>query len=231
MPLETPPTPVYGPDTFAQLSELSRILLDNDEYLEQQIDEGGGGTPPNASTTQRGVVELATNAEAVAGTDSERAVTPAALAAAMGGVVMTRRMSTDQPIPRAAWTRVDYDVEESSAGGITYSNGYMTIPDPGVYLIGAVAAARAGTERNGRRLARIIRATGSQAIITNEVNPILAGGSTVCTSISLVTPFVVPSGGESFAVNIYVANNSTEVDNPLPMYAPDGLFYAVKLSR
>jgi hypothetical protein len=37
----------------------------------------------NASLTGRGAVELATNAEAVAGTDTERAVTPAALAAAL----------------------------------------------------------------------------------------------------------------------------------------------------
>ncbi len=41
------------------------------------------GIDINASTSQRGVVELATDSEAIAGTDAERAVTPAALKAAL----------------------------------------------------------------------------------------------------------------------------------------------------
>lgn len=41
---------------------------------------------PSASATAVGVVELATNAEAVAGTDTARAVTPAALAAAIAAL-------------------------------------------------------------------------------------------------------------------------------------------------
>ena len=42
---------------------------------------GGGTTPANASTTTRGIVELATNAEAQTGTDTQRAVTPAGVEA------------------------------------------------------------------------------------------------------------------------------------------------------
>lgn len=37
---------------------------------------GGGGTPPTASTTEAGVIEIATLAEVTTGTDSVRAVTP-----------------------------------------------------------------------------------------------------------------------------------------------------------
>ena len=39
--------------------------------------------PAQATTTSQGIVELATSAEAIAGTDTERAVTPATLAAAL----------------------------------------------------------------------------------------------------------------------------------------------------
>ena len=47
------------------------------------VGRAGGSTvtPPNASTTVAGLVELATNAETITGTDASRAVTPAALAA------------------------------------------------------------------------------------------------------------------------------------------------------
>ena len=41
---------------------------------------GGGGTPPDASETVKGIIELATNAEVQTGTDTVRAVTPAGLA-------------------------------------------------------------------------------------------------------------------------------------------------------
>jgi hypothetical protein len=42
-----------------------------------------GHVPAQATTAAKGIVELATNAEAVTGTDTERAVTPAGLAAAL----------------------------------------------------------------------------------------------------------------------------------------------------
>lgn len=45
------------------------------------------GSPASASETVQGVVELATTAEATAGTDTARAVTPAGLAAAVGALV------------------------------------------------------------------------------------------------------------------------------------------------
>lgn len=50
--LETPPTPTYGPDTFTDLAEVSRILKDNDDALAAAIGGGGGGgggSPTNAN--------------------------------------------------------------------------------------------------------------------------------------------------------------------------------------
>jgi hypothetical protein len=47
---------------------------------------GGGGDVPDASTTTKGKVELATVPEAVAGTDATRAVTPAGVKAALATV-------------------------------------------------------------------------------------------------------------------------------------------------
>jgi len=38
MPLETPPTPVYGPDTFKDLASLAAILRSNDDFLKALID-------------------------------------------------------------------------------------------------------------------------------------------------------------------------------------------------
>jgi hypothetical protein len=54
------------------------------EILGLTPNPGGEGTPvPDASTTVKGIVELATVAEAEAGTDTARAVTPEGVAAAI----------------------------------------------------------------------------------------------------------------------------------------------------
>ncbi len=58
-----------------------------------------GEFPPDASTTERGIVELATDAETQAGTDTERAVTPASLSsrkATTGRTGLVRRATEAQ---------------------------------------------------------------------------------------------------------------------------------------
>lgn len=62
-----------------------RLAVDADgKYLRAKSSEGTGlewGALPSSSTTTPGIVELATDAETIAGTDTTRAVTPASLAA------------------------------------------------------------------------------------------------------------------------------------------------------
>ncbi|UVK59240.1 hypothetical protein SEA_QUARTZ_21 [Microbacterium phage Quartz] len=52
MALQTPPTPAYGPNTFTSLAELASILLANDEYLEDKIDNIA---PPAPSVTKAAI--------------------------------------------------------------------------------------------------------------------------------------------------------------------------------
>lgn len=74
----------------------------------------------NASETQVGVVELATNAEAIAGTDAQRAVVPSALAAKLGA-------QTANAIPVAA--------------GSSQAMSYVGPLTDGQLLIGSTGAA------------------------------------------------------------------------------------------
>jgi hypothetical protein len=52
-----------------------------------EVKAGSAGTPPDASATVKGIVELATDAEAITGTDTVRATTPANLTAAINSLV------------------------------------------------------------------------------------------------------------------------------------------------
>lgn len=63
------------------------LSAEDDAQLNAAIDAKIAAATPEiavASTTEQGIVELATDAEAIAGTDTERAVTPAGLAAVLG---------------------------------------------------------------------------------------------------------------------------------------------------
>lgn len=67
-----------------------------------------GGTPtvPNASTTQRGIIEQATDAEAITGTDTERAVSPANLQAKLNALILSATATLDFPTIAAGETEM-----------------------------------------------------------------------------------------------------------------------------
>jgi hypothetical protein len=77
-------------------SDISALTTTDKSSLVGAINEvkaGATGSPPAATTTQAGVVELATNAEAVTGTDAVRAVTPSGVASAIAGKADTASLS------------------------------------------------------------------------------------------------------------------------------------------
>lgn len=74
------------------------------------------GTVVDATTTLKGIVELATNAEAIAGTDAVRAVTPAALAAALASVLAAYQALDSDLTAIAALTPANDDIIQRKAG-------------------------------------------------------------------------------------------------------------------
>ena len=73
-------------DPVFAASEAANITAGDNTNL-GNLSGTNSGDEPNASTTTRGIVELATNTEATTGTDTARAVTPAALQAALDALV------------------------------------------------------------------------------------------------------------------------------------------------
>jgi len=73
-------------DPVFTASQASNIVAGDITNL-SNLSGTNSGDEPNASTTTKGIVELATNAEATTGTDAARAVTPAALQAALDALV------------------------------------------------------------------------------------------------------------------------------------------------
>lgn len=67
-----------GTNTFSNPVTVATATLAGHAVTKAQLD---ANTPPDASDTVKGIVELATNAETITGTDTVRAVTPAGLQA------------------------------------------------------------------------------------------------------------------------------------------------------
>lgn len=81
---------------------------------------------PFASTTQQGLVELATTAETTAGTDTQRAVTPAGLAALPGSRVQIVASITEGTNTDAYPVGVSF-MSLSSGSGWTPNNGFGAV--------------------------------------------------------------------------------------------------------
>ena len=86
---------------------------------------GGGGSPPSATDTVAGIVELATSAEAVTGTDTVRAVTPAGVAAKVKSVNYTQAGTATLTSPTtavAATAAISFGVTFAAAPTVESSN-------------------------------------------------------------------------------------------------------------
>ena len=123
-------------------------------------------TVADATTTQKGVSELATDAEAIAGLDTSRTITPSSLAAKLGD-------QTQYAVPYG----------NTSAGAILWT----AAPTDGQLVIGATGAAPAFAD---------LTSTGGTVTITpgaNTLNIEVAGavGTTFTTNSGVATP----SGG------------------------------------
>ena len=134
------------------LSKLAEIAENRDSEETGQVP--AGWTVPiasvqNSSVTQRGVIETATNAEAEAGIDTERSVTPAGVAAAIDalvggdveyGEIYNNSTGTAVVALSTSWTKVtgSFQGETISSTNVApdYVNDRITVNHVGTFFVG-----------------------------------------------------------------------------------------------
>lgn len=101
-----------------------------------EVKAGSAGAPPDASTTVKGIVELATDAETVTGTDAVRGVTPSNITAKMDtDGTLAGNLDTRIPSQKATKTYIDTaitsvtiaDASTSVKGKVQLATGAETI--------------------------------------------------------------------------------------------------------
>jgi lysophospholipase L1-like esterase len=142
---------------------------------------GGGGTTVDASTTVKGIVELATNSEATTGTDTVRAVTPAGLKAAVDALIagapgaldtlaeIATQLSTDESAVSALTTTV--------GGKLAKASNLSDLANAGTARtnLGLGTAATQATTAFEPAGAVAAEATARNTAITTAINNLVAG--------------------------------------------------------
>jgi len=118
----------------------------------------GTGNLPDSSTTAKGIIETATNAEAAAGTDTERAVTPAGLSAGLDalvgniveyGEIYNNSTGTAVVSLSTSWAKItgSFQGNTISSDNIVpdYANDRITVNHVGVLFVGLQASFSGGT--------------------------------------------------------------------------------------
>ena len=159
---------------------------------------------PAATESAIGAVELATQAETLAGTDTTRAVTPANLLAAISAWPRCAAQSTTNLSLAANYTRIVGLTElYDNDGRYTPATGFYVTPDAGVYLIqGGICFTTAST----RRFLQL--ETGTAAAGSNTSIARVEGVATAYSSL-IVSREINLAAGVSVAMVAYAAAATT----------------------
>lgn len=111
-------------DVFSYVGEEDPGAVPNGSVWFDPTDVAG----PNASLTQKGLVELATNAETLTGTDDTRAVTPAGLASIPGNKVqvLAANANAESAVPSAYPTGLSL-MSLTTASGWSLNSGFGSV--------------------------------------------------------------------------------------------------------
>ena len=93
---------VINPDDLDDTATANKFVTATDITNLGNLSGINSGDEPDSSTTTKGIIELATSAEVITGTDTERAVTPATLAAALASLTTSKYVESSLVIGSAA---------------------------------------------------------------------------------------------------------------------------------
>lgn len=147
---KTEPDEAPGAVTGELLSE-NQAMSDYAELIDNSLpgETFAFPTSMDSSTTKRGTLETATNAEALAGTDTARAVTPAGLAAHLNaniggtaeyGEIYNNSTGTVVVVTSTSWAKItgSFSADALSSDNIApdWANDKVTINKVGIYFVG-----------------------------------------------------------------------------------------------
>jgi microcystin-dependent protein len=162
------------------------------EHHDGSTTDAGSALPalPSATTTAQGIVELATDAEATAGTDTVRAVTPHALSAAVGVLVPDATISVKGKVQLA--TDVDATAGTNTTLVMTPANVKAAVPvhmpQASTTVQGKVELATTAEATTGTDTVRAVTPAGLKAAIDAAMQLIFPVGSIYTSYTNAANP-------------------------------------------
>lgn len=208
--------------TGSSTGDLSGLTTTNKTSVVAAINEvkaGSSGAPPDASTTVKGIVELATDAETVTGTDAVRAITPSNLTAKMDPDT-TLVGNSDARIATQKATKTYVDTQITT----------VTIPDASTTVKGKVELATDAEAVTGTDQVRAVTPGNVAAVFTDRIdtNPALGASNTKVASQAATKTYV---DGIIAAANAMVYKGIIDAStNPNYPAADAGWMYAISVA-
>lgn len=174
-------------------------------------------TVEDATTTQKGVVELATNAEAITGTDTSRPIVPSSLVAKLGAMTANTVPYGAGTTASLSWTTAGTDGQliiaatgaapafaslTSSGGFITFTPGANTLD---LNTAGSVAVSFDGDTGTATPALGVLNIVGGNNITT------AASGSTVTINVSGTTQYALQVGDATGSLDSLVIGSSGQI--------------------
>lgn len=159
---------------------------------------------PAASETVSGIVELATSAEATAGTDTVRAVTPAGLAAAVGTLVPDASDTVKGKVELATQAEAIAGTSTTLAvtpEGLAATVAAASVPDATETVKGKVELATTGEATTGTDTVRAVTPAGLKAAIDAVLQLIFPVGAIYTSSSVSTSPATLLGFGTWTAIN------------------------------
>lgn len=137
-------------------------------------DTGPEGTPPDADTSTKGLVELATDAETITGTDTNRAVTAAGLKARLDVVKTWQKLIYIETVEEGdyvALPSLPVDIDFNTIRSVCVSGSCTATVKINTTALGGTANSVSSTGQNQAH------ASANAAIAGNSVNVTISGNS------------------------------------------------------
>jgi hypothetical protein len=173
------------PDLIAPWTRVPLVHDTTDLFPDETmdaLDARYSGVVPDASTTVKGIVELATDAETVTGSDTVRATTPAGVAAAIAGIVAggsidastTAKGIVELATDAEATTGTD-TVRAVTPHALAAALATVTVPDASTTVKGIVELATSAETTTGTDAVRAVTPAGLKAVTDLNASGMMPG--------------------------------------------------------
>lgn len=199
------------------------------------VEVSGGGTVPDATTTVKGIAQIATSIEGTVGTNNTKIVTPLVLKAVTDALTvdfddkLDDKVDLNTPITGATKTKITYDSKglvtsgaDATTADIADSTNKRYVTDAQLTVIGNTSGNNTGDQDLSGFLKKVFSNTVATSAVTGTLSetiiysvPVIPGGTFNTSDFLGITLSFAKTGGTSVNFRIRASNTNDILTAPV----------------